>query len=66
MTHEKLCIFCNYFGWASVSGHEYWGIAGGALCGKRHFEEYVPYNEEDLRELLLRAQTCTDYDQAKP
>ena len=58
---EKLCMFCEHFGWVSVRGSDYWGAEGGAECHKRHFMEYLPYDESDLRQLILRAEKCPDY-----
>lgn len=67
---EKLCIFCNHMRWDAI---EYWHIStitggmlqGGASCGKGHYHGMKPEDERILRLMLLRAETCPDYDEAK-
>lgn len=63
---EKLCAFCEHFDWDSVSYHYYstltgGDLEGGASCKKFHFREERPDNNEELRALFLKAETCCDY-----
>lgn len=70
---EKLCIFCKHFQWTKESC---WGVGstmtgpmmegGDTQCGKGHAEihEY-PSDEADFRRIILFAQKCPDYDEAK-
>lgn len=63
---EKLCIFCKHFDWEGV-GYTYYSeltggdISGGATCMKQHYFEARPRNEDQLRDLFLKAETCPDY-----
>lgn len=70
---EKLCIFCVHFRW---SKEEMWGMGstltgpmftgGYAECMKGHFENvYPPKDEDDYRKIILRGQSCKDYEQVK-
>lgn len=59
---EKLCIFCEHFGWESISEDDYWGKDGGAFCRKSHFKDERPRDEEDLRKVLVNAESCPDYE----
>jgi hypothetical protein len=68
--HEKLCIFCKHFRWRK---EEMWGMSstltgpmfegGDSTCAKGHYEGLAnfPENEEEYRQIILRAERCKDY-----
>lgn len=61
---EKLCVFCKHFKWEYVSpGCPTCGnMNGGMICLAQHYCEVLPYDEDDFREVLLRAESCPDYE----
>lgn len=64
---EKLCLFCKKFNWEGVTDHygsaETGGwLEGGAGCKAGHFYSERPEDNEELRALFLRAETCRDYE----
>lgn len=67
MVNEKLCLFCEHFAWENIcEGGAYSTMTGGetyggAMCRKGHYREDRPYDEGDLRVILLRAEKCPDY-----
>ena len=74
MRKEKLCMFCNHFSW---SKEEMWGMGstmtgpmfegGDAACAKGHGSDWdMPNSENDFRKIILTAETCPDYDEARP
>ncbi len=64
---EKLCIFCKHFKWENPGigpdYSEYTGgdAYGGAGCEKGQFSEERPIDEDEMRELYLKASSCPDY-----
>ena len=64
---ENLCVFCKHFDWERVGYHYYstltgGDIEGGATCKKGYYYEEVPCDTEDFRTLILKAETCKDYE----
>ena len=63
---NKLCAFCEHFDWEGI-GYRYYSeetggdITGGADCKKKHFLEEQPSDNEEMRMLFLKAETCDDY-----
>jgi hypothetical protein len=68
---EKLCLFCPHFYKTNAEfGSEWTGQYGydGFACSKGHYDEYGDgsvKNEEEMRALFLRANTCPDYENYK-
>ncbi len=69
---EKLCIFCTNCSIRDSRGYGStltgaWG-AKGLACDKYHFSEddtESPDSVEDIRVILLKAETCPDYEQVE-
>jgi hypothetical protein len=70
---EKLCIFCTNFRWKA---EEMWGMGstmtgpmmtgGDAQCGEGKFTDWPrPTDEDEWRQLILRAQGCDKYSPVK-
>lgn len=68
---ERLCLFCEHFVWERCgTGADYSECTGGddyggASCKKSHFNEDRPYDEDDLRRILIKAVSCDDYKPPK-
>jgi hypothetical protein len=68
VTAEKLCIFCRHFTWEHFwnepaycdSGFD--TLYGGLWCKAGHFQSLNPSNEDELRAVFLRAETCKNYE----
>lgn len=65
---EKLCLFCEHFDFVGM-GPDYSSMTGGdpyggMACNKRHYSEERPYDVEDFRRVLLRAEKCKDYSRS--
>lgn len=71
---EKLCIFCHHCEWLNdrAWGFTWTGEYGtsGLNCRKRHFSAYNEGEDrnfkkiDDVRALILKAETCPDYSEA--
>jgi len=70
---EKLCVFCTNMeicddrGFGSTETGPYG--SKGPSCKKGHFNHYSTECIDDMdeyRELIIKAETCSDYDQVKP
>lgn len=59
--NEKLCVFCKHFGWSDDYGY-YGDYEGGPFCQQRHYQVTRIMDEDDLRSLILKAETCADYE----
>lgn len=66
---EKLCVFCRHFRFSQGikrGGSEYtgeWVEGDGCSCELKHLpEDGMPYGENELRNILLTAETCPDYE----
>lgn len=70
---SKLCVFCRNFNWGPIEYTYYSTLTGGDLsgsagCRKGYFSEYDTQhcrNEEEFRVLILLAEKCKDYEEAK-
>lgn len=63
---EKLCVFCTQLEMdTSGCGGEHPDPANFS-CRKQHFYLNFFGGLDDFRKEILRAETCPDYDQAKP
>jgi len=70
VVNEKLCVFCKH--WQFSGGSEHWSEYTPAInasmdCAKGHYGaefelEYI--TEEGFRNIILKAETCPDYDPA--
>ena len=61
---EKLCVFCEHFDWygPQISSCETCGShEGHVMCKAEKADWAVPDNQEELRKILLTAQTCSAY-----
>jgi hypothetical protein len=69
---EKLCVYCvhMFIEDSRGCGGTYTGPWGekGPSCKKGHFDEYTSDVDDmnEYRTLILKAQTCPDYEQVKP
>lgn len=59
---EKLCVFCEYFDWGAVGCNNFSTYPDPPICEKNHIGAH---ESESIRVLILRAQSCPDYDEAK-
>lgn len=66
MSVEKNCMFCNHLEFDDGGYGEYADPAG-LSCAKGHFQSYSTFVHDagDFRRIIIKAQTCPDYDQAK-
>jgi hypothetical protein len=63
---KKLCVFCPHFEYDRIyewHSDESGGTEGGFNCKKGHFLDVQPYNLEEFRKLILRAEQCPDYQE---
>lgn len=60
---EKLCVFCVNMDEESW-GSESMGDNESFVCRKHHFNG--PATVYFTREIILKAETCPDYEQVKP
>ena len=66
--NEKLCAFCKHFRWSQFynepaqygSGCDY--LHGGLGCAAGHYAGVNPQDEDHLRQVFLRAESCKDYE----
>lgn len=72
MSHEKLCVFCKNFVWESPSYTHYSTLTGGNMEGgisckenKLGWRDELPEDEDAFRRVILTAQHCTSYTEAK-
>jgi hypothetical protein len=68
---EKLCLWCQHFCWTKES---MWGMGstmtgpmmegGDFKCEVGHkWDVWQPDDQEDWRKVVVKAQTCPDYEQ---
>jgi len=62
---EKICVFCPHFEYDRIREYSYseytGGTDGGFGCAKGHFTEVQPWDNNEFRKLILKAETCPDY-----
>lgn len=63
---EKNCMFCTHLSY-EAAGHGEYADPAGLECKKGHFKAYhtFVYDEDDFRRIIVKAQTCPDYNQVK-
>ena len=65
---DKICVFCVHFNLSTGASDTFAESSGDMYCGKKHFggKDYFPsYEEDDLRSVIFKAVTCSDYEQVK-
>lgn len=70
MTVEKNCMFCNHLefhggGYGDYPDPDHLSCAKGHFKGSHWGGEHHVYDAADFRKIIIKAQTCPDYDQAK-
>lgn len=64
---EKLCVFCKHFDFESICYQYYSTLTGGdttggMTCKKHVYTEERPYDTQDFRRIILKAETCQHYE----
>lgn len=63
---EKICMFCPHFEYDRIREYSCstmtGGTEGGFSCSKNHYLEVQPWDNNEFRKLILKAETCPDYE----